>query len=61
MSRPMFDEMNASASSVRPHYEAYQRWLAKQPADAMQARRAEAEMIFRCMATRTKTVPVLNV
>ena len=47
MSRPMFDEMNASASSVRPHYEAYQRWLPKQPADAMQARRAEAEMIFR--------------
>jgi uncharacterized circularly permuted ATP-grasp superfamily protein len=43
----MFDEMNDSASSVRPHYEAYQRWLAKQPADAMQARRAEAEMIFR--------------
>ena len=47
MSRPMFDEMNASPASVRPHYEAYQRWLAKQPADTMQARRAEAEMIFR--------------
>jgi uncharacterized circularly permuted ATP-grasp superfamily protein len=47
MSRPMFDEMNASPASVRPHYEAYQRWLTKQPADAMQARRAEAEMIFR--------------
>jgi uncharacterized circularly permuted ATP-grasp superfamily protein len=43
----MFDEMNASPGSVRPHYEAYQRWLTKQPADAMQARRAEAEMIFR--------------
>jgi uncharacterized circularly permuted ATP-grasp superfamily protein len=43
----MFDEMNASPGSVRPHYEAYHRWLAKQPADAMQARRAEAEMIFR--------------
>ncbi len=47
MSRPMFDEMNASATSVRPHYEGYQRWLAKQPANVMQARRAEAEMIFR--------------
>ena len=47
MNRPMFDEMNASPGSVRPHYEAYQRWLTKQPADAMQARRAEAEMIFR--------------
>jgi len=47
MSRPMFDEMNASAISVRAHYESYQRWLAQQPADVMQDRRAEAEMIFR--------------
>ncbi len=47
MSRPMFDEMNASATSVRTHYESYQRWLALQPADVMQDRRAEAEMIFR--------------
>ncbi len=43
----MFDEMNASATSVRKHYQGYQRWLAQQPADVMQARRAEAEMIFR--------------
>ena len=47
MSQPMFDEMNASASSVRGHYESYQRWLARQPANVMQDRRAEAEMIFR--------------
>ena len=47
MSRPMFDEMNATASSVRDHYQGYQRWLARQPADTMQARRDEAEMIFR--------------
>ncbi|MBH2018889.1 MAG: circularly permuted type 2 ATP-grasp protein [Burkholderiales bacterium] len=47
MSRPMFDEMNESTSSVRKHYQSYQRWLARQPADVMQARRAEAEMIFR--------------
>ncbi len=47
MSRPMFDEMNATADSVRKHYQVYQRWLAQQPADVMQARRAEAEMIFR--------------
>ena len=47
MSRPMFDEMNASPTSVRAHYESYQRWLAQQPADVMQARKAEAEMIFR--------------
>ncbi len=47
MSRPMFDEMNASASSVRPHYQGYQRWLSRQSEAAMQARREEAEMIFR--------------
>lgn len=47
MSRSMFDEMNATASSVRAHYQSYQRWLAGQSADAMEARRAEAEMIFR--------------
>jgi len=47
MSRPMFDEMNATPSSVRAHYRSYQRWLARQSDEAMQARRAEAEMIFR--------------
>ena len=47
MTRRMFDEMNAAAGGVRTHYQGYQRWLAKQPADVMQARRAEAEMIFR--------------
>ena len=47
MSRPMFDEMHLSPDSVRNHYQSYQRWLSRQPADAMQARRAEAEMIFR--------------
>ena len=47
MSRPMFDEMNATESSVRDHYQGYQRWLAKQPPEVMEARRAEAEMIFR--------------
>jgi uncharacterized circularly permuted ATP-grasp superfamily protein len=47
MSRPMFDEMNLSADSVRDHYQGYQRWLSRQPADVMQARREQAEMIFR--------------
>ena len=47
MSRPMFDEMNAANSGVRAHYQSYQRWLAKQPEQVMQARRAEAEIIFR--------------
>ncbi|MDV7397350.1 hypothetical protein RZS08_38470, partial [Arthrospira platensis SPKY1] len=28
MTRPMFDEMNASDGEVRAHYESYARWLA---------------------------------
>ncbi len=47
MSRPMFDEMHASAGDLREHYRNYARWLAEQPDDAMAARREEAEMIFR--------------
>ncbi len=34
-------------ADVRPHYEAYARWLAGQSAAGMAARREEAEMIFR--------------
>ena len=37
----------APGQGVRPHYEAYARWLAGQPEAAMRARREEAEMIFR--------------
>ncbi len=46
-----FDEMYArlpyDPARVREHYEAYEHWLARQPADAMRARRDEAELIFR--------------
>ena len=46
-----FDEMYAmlpfDGSDVRPHYKAYAQWLARQASAAMQARQAEAEMIFR--------------
>ncbi|KQR49963.1 circularly permuted type 2 ATP-grasp protein [Acidovorax sp. Leaf160] len=46
-----FDEMYASlpfqGSDVREHYKRYSQWLGKQAEEAMQARRAEAEMIFR--------------
>ena len=46
--RPTFDEMHAGgAGRVREHYAPYARWLARQPGDAMRARRDEAEMIFR--------------
>ncbi|WP_372827378.1 circularly permuted type 2 ATP-grasp protein [Polaromonas sp.] len=47
MSGPKFDEMNTADAGVRAHYQSYQRWLARQPDAVMQARRAEAEMIFR--------------
>lgn len=45
--RPMFDEMNATGTSVREHYRTYERWLSQQPREVMHARREEAEMIFR--------------
>ena len=44
---PMFDEMNVSAGEVRAHYQLYDQWLKRQPNASMQARREEAEMIFR--------------
>ena len=48
-----FDEMytrlpeGSDAGAVRPHYEAYARWLAAQDPQLMQSRREEAEVIFR--------------
>jgi uncharacterized circularly permuted ATP-grasp superfamily protein len=44
-----FDEMYSGATpgAVREHYAAYAKWLGSQPADLMQARREEAEVIFR--------------
>lgn len=46
-----FDEMYAALSpqggDVRPHYQSYAQWLSRQPQATMQARQAEAEMIFR--------------
>jgi len=41
-----FDEMN-SASGVRSSYGAYRRWLDAQQPASMQARRDEAELVFR--------------
>ena len=45
--RPSFDEMHATGTAVREHYQGYDRWLAQQPRDVMKSRREEAEMIFR--------------
>jgi uncharacterized circularly permuted ATP-grasp superfamily protein len=42
-----FDEMRTNGDAVREHYRAYDRWLQQQPRELMQARREEAEMIFR--------------
>ncbi len=42
-----FDEMQMAPDRVRAHYAAYERWLKRQPQEIMQARREEAEMIFR--------------
>ena len=45
--KPSFDEMQASAGTVRPHYSGFDRWLQQQSRELMAARRDEAEMIFR--------------
>ena len=42
-----FDEMHTATREVREQYRVYERWLSRQPAQAMQARREEAEVIFR--------------
>ncbi|TXH91031.1 MAG: circularly permuted type 2 ATP-grasp protein [Rhodoferax sp.] len=50
-----FDEMYtqlpyaffSQGAQIREHYKTYDAWLARQPADTMAKRRAEAEMIFR--------------
>jgi uncharacterized circularly permuted ATP-grasp superfamily protein len=45
--QPSFDEMLAADRAVREHYRTYDTWLQRQPGATMQARREEAEMIFR--------------
>jgi uncharacterized circularly permuted ATP-grasp superfamily protein len=42
-----YDEMHATSTSVRPHYQSYDAWLGRQPRDVMRSRREEAEVIFR--------------
>jgi uncharacterized circularly permuted ATP-grasp superfamily protein len=43
----MYEALPFDGSDIRPHYKRYAQWLAQQPLQAMQARREEAEMIFR--------------
>jgi uncharacterized circularly permuted ATP-grasp superfamily protein len=42
-----FDEMTSASAEVREQYRRYKTWLDRQPGATMQARREEAEMIFR--------------
>ncbi|MFT3780223.1 MAG: circularly permuted type 2 ATP-grasp protein [Ottowia sp.] len=42
-----FDEMHAAGNAVRAHYQSYAGWLSTQDGATMNARREEAEMIFR--------------
>jgi uncharacterized circularly permuted ATP-grasp superfamily protein len=43
----MYEQLPYSGAAVRKHYQRYDQWLAKQPAELMRQRRDEAEMIFR--------------
>ncbi len=45
--KPRFDEMLTADAGIRDHYRVYDAWLKQQPPELMQARREEAEMIFR--------------
>jgi uncharacterized circularly permuted ATP-grasp superfamily protein len=40
-------QSQGAVQAVRDHYRVYERWLQRQPGDMMQARREEAEVIFR--------------
>ena len=42
-----YDEMHTADHAVRDHYAGYAQWLAQQPPSAMQAKREEAEILFR--------------
>src|SRR4051795_12279265 len=42
-----FDEMNGADGDLRPAYEELSRWLQETPADALEYRRQEAELLFR--------------
>jgi uncharacterized circularly permuted ATP-grasp superfamily protein/transglutaminase-like putative cysteine protease len=42
-----FDEMHSQGDETRPHYQRFGQWLAQQSLQSMQARREQAELIFR--------------
>ncbi len=42
-----FDEMQTKGGDARAIYKAYQRWLKNVPTHQLEAKRAEAELLFR--------------
>ncbi|HZA95347.1 MAG TPA: circularly permuted type 2 ATP-grasp protein [Burkholderiaceae bacterium] len=47
MQQRAFDEMYDGSDRVRAHYREFERWLSEQTPDAMQFKRAEADLVFR--------------
>lgn len=46
MARVFYDEMHDAAGACRPHYSGFARWLADMPAEQLQQRRREADLLF---------------
>ncbi len=47
MTSKFFNEMYEASGSVRPHYRAYDEWLAETPGERIERKRAEADIAFR--------------
>ena len=46
MARTFYDEMYDAHGAVRPHYQAFARWLAETPEELLAQRRREADLLF---------------
>jgi uncharacterized circularly permuted ATP-grasp superfamily protein len=46
MARTFYDEMYDASGAVRPHYQAFARWLADTPEELLAQRRREADLLF---------------
>jgi len=46
MARTFYDEMYDARGAVRPHYQAFARWLADTPQELLAQRRREADLLF---------------
>jgi uncharacterized circularly permuted ATP-grasp superfamily protein len=46
MARTFYDEMYDASGAVRPHYQAFSRWLADTPDELLAQRRREADLLF---------------